>query len=319
MDIYPDWAIGPFEKAAENPVLAPGEAGFDSWAAYNPAVVYAYGEYHMFYRAETLDERDTPYCGTSRIGHAVSRDGRRFNKLGVALDADQPYELPGGLEDPRIAIVDGEYHLLYTAYCYPRVVLCSAVSRDLTHWEKKGPLLKAWTELGRESKSACPVVDPQLRAVKLGGKYHLFTNEVYATSEDFVNWESEPFDASAYSGRLHEVCTAVTDYREPGKDGVVLFVAGGLDSLCPERKLFYAITECLLSRDNLRRRVAQLDFPVIEARHPYEKSLARLTGEAARGTIFLDSVFIRDGLWHAYYGASDMCVGAAFALGGYIE
>ncbi len=316
MDAYPEWAIGPFSKAAENPVLEPGESGFDSWAAYNPAVIYAFGKYHMFYRAETLKERDTSYCGTSRIGLATSTDGRRFVKQGVVLDADQPYELPGGLEDPRIAIVDGEYHLLYTAYCYPRVVLCSAVSKDLVRWEKRGPLLKTWTELGRESKSACPVVDPNLRAVRIGGKYHLFTNQVYATSEDFVHWDCEPFEAAKYSGKFHEVCTAITDYRDPGKDDIVLFVAGGLDALCPERKLFYAVTECLLSRKDLRRRVNQLDFPVIAAEHSYEKSLFRLTGDAARGTIFLDSVFRRDGLWHAYYGASDMCVGAAFAKEG---
>ena len=313
MNKFPEWAIGPFVKAEENPVLIPGETGFDSWAAYNPAVIYAFGKYHMFYRAETLDEKDTPYCGTSRIGLAISEDGLHFEKLGLVLDADQPYELPGGVEDPRIVIVDGVYHLLYTAYCFPRVVLCSAVSTDLIHWKKRGPLLKTWTDSGKESKSACPVVDPELRAVKINGKYHMFTNEVYATSEDFVHWDCEPFDAAAYSGGLHEVCTAITDYREPGKDDIVLFVAGELNALCPKRNLFYAVTECLLSRKNLRRRIGQLDFPVIAAKHPYEKSLVRLTGDAVRGTIFLDSVFRRNGRWHAYYGASDMVVGVAFS------
>ena len=313
MDRYPGWAIGPFIKERDNPVLVPGEKGFDSWAAYNPAVIYAFGEYHMFYRAETLDERDTPYCGTSRIGLATSPDGRHFVKQGMILDADRPYELPGGLEDPRIAIVGDEYHLLYTAYRFPDVVLCSAVSRDLRHWVKLGPLLKSWTDAGKQSKSACPVVDPQLRAVQINGKYHLFTNEVYATSPDFTHWQCEPFEASAFSGRLHEVCTAITDYQTPGKDNVVLFIAGTLDKLCPERRLFYAVTQCLLERDNLKNRLAALDFPVIAAEHPYEKSLARLSGEADRGTIFLDCVFRHEGLWHAYYGASDSCVGAAFA------
>ena len=52
----PEWAIGPFEKAIENPVLTPGKEGFDSWTAYNPAVVYAFGGYHMFYRAESRDD-----------------------------------------------------------------------------------------------------------------------------------------------------------------------------------------------------------------------------------------------------------------------
>jgi len=311
----PAWAIGPFEKAMENPVLTPGKEGFDSWTAYNPAVVYAFGEYHMFYRAETRDEQDTPYCGTSRIGYAVSKDGRHFEKKGMILDAEDPWELPGGCEDPRIVIVDGVYHLLYTAYSVygsPHVTMCSAVSRDLKHWEKKGPMFPHLHEQGIKTKSACVVVNPGLEAVKIDGKYHMFTNEIYAVSDDFVHWDTQPVKASQYSGRLHEVCTAITDYKNPGEDDIVLFVAGNLSNLCPERDLFYAITECLLDRHDPRKRIAELKEPVIFADQPFEKSLERLSGDAVRGTIFLDSVFRHEGVWHAYYGASDLQVGAAF-------
>lgn len=311
----PDWAIGPFEKAAENPVLTPGKEGFDSWTAYNPAVVYAFGEYHMFYRAESKDDQGTVYCGTSRIGYATSRDGRHFEKHGMILDAQDPWELPGGCEDPRIVIVDGVYHLLYTAYSVdgsPVVTMCSAVSTDLKHWEKKGPMFPELHARGQNTKSACVVVNPQLEAVRIDGKYHMFTNEIYATSEDFVHWDTCLFEASEYSGSLHEVCTAITDYQHPGEDDIVLFVAGNLTKLCPERDLFYAITECLLDRHNPLKRIAELKEPVIFADQPFEKSLERLTGDAVRGTIFLDCVFRHNGIWHAYYGASDLQVGAAF-------
>lgn len=308
---FPKWAIGPFEKPAENPVLTPTEGTFDSWAAYNPAVIRKDGLYHMFYRAETNDERGTPHYGTSRIGYATSQDGLHFEKKGLLLDADQPYELPGGLEDPRIVIAEGKYHLLYTAYMFPAVHMCSAVSDDLIHWEKKGPMFPREFAAGIESKSACVVVNPALEAVKISGLYHMFTNELYATSPDFVNWTCEPFHASAFSGSLNEVCTAITDYKEPGKDDIVLFIAGNLDKTCPDHDLFYAITECLLRRDNPKDRIATMDEPVIRAEHPFEKSLVRLSGDAKKGTIFLDSVF-RDGdTWRAYYGASDMNVGVA--------
>jgi len=264
MNIYNTWSIGSFKKSLHNPVLTPDATGFDSWAAYNPAVVYAFGKYHMFYRAEDLAEKNTEHSGTSRIGYAVSGDGEHFIKKGLILDADQPYELPGGLEDPRIVIVDGTYHLLYTAYCYPKVVLCSAVSADLIHWEKKGPLFKEWTQQGKESKSACVIVNPELEAVKINGKYHMFSNEVYATSEDFVNWNCESYFASEYSGHYHEVCTAITDYQNPGYDDIVLFVAGDLNKLCPEENLFYGITECLVSRNNPKVQIANLKFPVLK-------------------------------------------------------
>ncbi len=311
-----EWAIGPFTKSSCNPVLTPGETGFDSWAAYNPAVIYADGLYHMFYRAETTDERDTPYCGTSRIGYAVSDDGEHFTKKGIILDADEEYELPGGLEDPRIVIANGEYHLLYTAYHYPKVILCRAVSRDLIHWQKKGPVFREWTQQGRQSKSACVVVNPQLEAVKIDGKYRMFTNEVYAESEDFENWVCESFDAAEYSGTFAEVCTAITDYKNPGSDDIVLFVAGNLSRVCPERNLFYAVSECLLERNHPKHRIAELHEPVIFAEHEFERSLFRLSGDAVKGTIFLDSVFRKDGVWHMYYGASDSNVGAAFCAEG---
>ncbi len=313
MSAFPKWAIGPFTKPKENPVITPTDGTFDSWAAYNPAVILKDGVYHMYYRAETTAEKGTVYCGTSRIGYATSSDGLHFEKKGLLLDADQPYELPGGMEDPRIVIAEGKYHLLYTGYMFPKVFMCRAVSDDLIHWEKKGPMFPDEYALGHESKSGCVVVNPSLEAVKINGLYHMLTNEVYATSPDFEHWTCEPFFASEFSGHLHEVCTAITDYREPGKDDIVLFIAGSLDKICPDHDLFYAVTQCLVKRDDPRIRLDTLHVPVIQAEHDYEKSLVRLTGDAKKGTIFLDSVFRANNVWHAYYGASDMNVGAAFA------
>lgn len=313
MSNLPKWAIGPFTKVTNNPVIAPTENTFDSWAAYNPAVIYKNGLYHMYYRAETNAEKGTPHYGTSRIGYATSTDGTHFAKQGLLIDADQPYELPGGLEDPRIVIAEGKYHLLYTAYKFPDVHMCRAVSDDLIHWEKKGPMFPKEFANNQESKSGCVIVNPELHAVKINGLYHMFTNELYATSPDFENWTCEPFFASKFSGRLNEVCTAITDYDKPGEDDIVLFIAGTLDKICPDYDLFYAVTECLLKRDDPRVRLDTLHEPIIKAEHDYEKSLLRLSGDAKKGTIFLDSIFKANDIWHAYYGASDMNVGAAFA------
>lgn len=110
--LYPEWAIGPFEKPVDKPVLWPSEKGFDSWAVYNPAVAVKDQVFYMFYRAETREEANTPYLGTSRIGMAVSQDGIHFEKAGdtPVIDADQPLELPGGCEDPRICRVGDMWH-----------------------------------------------------------------------------------------------------------------------------------------------------------------------------------------------------------------
>lgn len=181
--LYPEWAIGPFEKPVDKPVLWPSEKGFDSWAVYNPAVAVKDQVFYMFYRAETRKEANTPYLGTSRIGMAVSQDGIHFEKAGdvPVIDADQPLELPGGCEDPRICRVGDMWHLIYGAYHYPQeVYLCHAVSQDLIHWQKKGPLLVDGEGRPVPSKSAAILSDPQGNAVQIDGKYVLYANECVA-------------------------------------------------------------------------------------------------------------------------------------------
>lgn len=315
---WPQWAIGPFEKHPGNPVLSPSEKGFDSWAAYNAAVVVHDDLFHMYYRAESRDEADTPYCGTSRIGLAVSTDGLAWTRPFDAplLDATEAWEIPGGCEDPRIVKVGAVWHLLYTGYCWPKgVVLCDAVSEDLLRWEKRGPVFPRETLGGVHSKSACPVCDPAGNAVKIDGRYVMYTNEQLAFSDDFERWEVEPLRAAAFSGRLNEVCVAVTDHRAPGRDDIVLFVAGTLDRIDGAGDRFYAVGEALMSRHDPRERLEVLPAAVLAAEHPFERSIERLSmvPDAGKGCIFLCSLFRHDGRWWMYYGAADRYVGLATA------
>lgn len=315
---YPPWAIGPFEKHAANPVLSPSERGFDSWAVYNAAVAVHDGFFHMYYRAESLDEADTPYCGTSRIGLAVSADGVAWTRPFTAplIDATDAWEVPGGCEDPRIVKVGSVWHLLYTAYFWPKgVVLCYAVSSDLLRWEKRGPVFPRETLHGVHSKSACPVCDPSGNAVRIDGRYVLYTNDQLALSDDFEHWDVEPLRAAAFSGRLNEVCVAVTDHRSPGRDDIVLFVAGTLDRVPGAGDRFYAVGEALMSRKNPRERLDVVPGAVLAAAQPFERSTERLhmVADAAKGCIFPCSLFRHAGRWWMYYGAADREVGLATA------
>lgn len=317
---YPKWAIGPFKRLVDRPVLCPSEKGFDSWAVYNPAVAVKDDVFYMFYRAETREEADTPYLGTSRIGMAVSQDGIHFEKVGdtPVIDADQPLELPGGCEDPRICRVGNTWHLIYGAYHYPgEVYLCHAVSQDLLHWEKKGPLLVDGEGKPVPSKSAAILSDPQGNAVRIHGKYVLYANECVAYSVDFTEWEIVHLEVSAFSGSLHEVCVALTDYKNPGEDDILLFFAGNFSKI-QEKDYFYAIGEALFSRENPEVRKDYLPYPVLHGELPFEKMSDRLAivPESAKGTLFLDSVICRNGIWYAYYGCSDQFVGVSVAQEG---
>lgn len=316
---YPNWAIGPFEKPINKPVLSSSEKGFDSWAVYNPAVVYHDGKYYLFYRAEDRSESNTPYMGTSRIGLAMSEDGINFEKYGnnPIIDADMELELPGGCEDPRICRVNDQWYMLYSAYNYPRhVYIFYATSKDLIHWVKKGSLLHDGEGKALATKSAAILSDPEGNAVKINGKYVLYTNEYIAYSEDFLHWDTKPFDAVGFTGSLNEVCVAITDYNKPGEDDILLFFAGNFSRI-QEKDYFYAIGEALFSRQNPEIRKNYLVDPVIEATLPFEKVADRLAcvPESKKGTIFLDSVIRRDGKWYAYYGCADQFVGLSVCQG----
>ncbi len=57
-----------------------------------------------------------------------------------AKDAFNNLIIPGGCEDPRIVQTeDGLYVLAYTSWNYKVPRLSIAFSKDLFHWEKKGP------------------------------------------------------------------------------------------------------------------------------------------------------------------------------------
>lgn len=307
------WAIGPFEKLLDAPVLSPSESGFDSWSVYNPAVTIHEGKFYMFYRAEDRAESETPYMGTSRIGLAISEDGIHFEKYAgnPIIDAEAELEIPGGCEDPRICRVGDTWYMLYSAYHYPEhVYIFYATSKDLIHWEKKGSLLFDENGNPLPTKSAAIVCDPYGNAAKVNGKYVLYTNSHLATSEDFLHWEAERFDAVGFTGRLNEVCVALTDYQTPGEDDILLFFAGNFSKI-QEKDYFYAVGEALFSRENLKECKDYLKYPVIEATLPFEKVADRLAcvPESVKGTIFLDSVFKHEGKWYAYYGCADEFVG----------
>ncbi|MEK8168834.1 hypothetical protein NKH77_00500 [Streptomyces sp. M19] len=87
----------------------------------------------LLYRAQ--DEKKT-----SSVGLAWSDDGITFQRRPEpVLAPTEPYEQPGGCEDPRVVRIDGTYYLTYTGYDGTSALLCLATSTDLVHWENTGP------------------------------------------------------------------------------------------------------------------------------------------------------------------------------------
>jgi len=215
-EVRHDWQIGPFARCGEVLAQQP-EVSFTcpvlgtsvAWAAkdvFNPAAVVRDGKVYLLFRGE---DSVGPYGGTSRIGLAVSDDGITFQVepepvLFPACDAWQPWEWPGGCEDPRLVeSPDGGYVCLYTAFDGKYSSLFVATSTDLVHWEKSGPAFAVSPYVRRWSKSGAIVTrahEGRLVAAKVNDRYLMYWGEgtcFAATSPDLVRWTPVEFDAGS--------------------------------------------------------------------------------------------------------------------------
>lgn len=239
----PDWAIGPFQKAdgltfrLTDQWEDPTGIGWSSESIFNPSIIEDDGELVMFYRASPRKESTSSRIGMARYG----ADGWVDSAANPVIYPTLANELLG-CEDPKIYRAEGRWFLFYNGIFpvtagdraafpspgYPvETVGCDvnlAVSDDLVHWEKLGPILdhefsRLW------AKGAVIARDPAGNAVRVDGSYLMFISEgcngraTVGRSDDMVTWRfaEQPYLSLAeLGGHLHEVACAVVGHR-PGE------------------------------------------------------------------------------------------------------
>ena len=212
-----DWALGPFTRHP-GAIIDPDESlvftcpvtGEETaWAAkdvFNPGAVVRDGRVHLLVRCE---DRVGRYQGVCRIGLATSDDGITFvvepePVLFPDDDPWQPWEWPGGCEDPRVVEdPDGGYVAYYSGFDGRTSTLMVATSTDLRSWQKHGPAFTGTAHVRRLSKSGSVVTevrDGRLVAGRIGDRYWMYWGEGVcwaATSDDLVHWTPVEFDVGA--------------------------------------------------------------------------------------------------------------------------
>lgn len=339
-----DWTFGPFIKpAGANPIITPDRATvfrspisdsvvrWQEYATFNPAAAVHDGKIVLLYRAEDATGDSTIGHHTSRLGMAESTDGLHFTRRAEPVlfpdrDAQQQYEWPGGVEDPRIvASPDGGYVLTYTEWNRDVPRLAVATSRDLVHWDKHGPAFAkaaGGKYLGTESKSGAiltRVDGDRLVATRVNGKYWMYWGVPrvrVATSDDLVWWtpveddDGHPlevlaprpgyFDSWLVEGGPPAILTA--------RGIVVLYNAGNSDrngdATIPAKA--YSGGQALFDAKDPVRLIARSNQPFIRPTEPYER-----TGQYAAGTTFVEALVPFKGRWFLYYGTADSRVAVA--------
>jgi predicted GH43/DUF377 family glycosyl hydrolase len=301
---FPDWAIGPFTRYQDNPVLVPEGNGWESANAYNPAVIRRGGEFCMLYRGENKDPRLFKNL-RSQIGLAWSDDGIHWEKYehNPVIRAEWEIELPGGVEDPRLIKHNGTYYAYYTAYNYydkPDIVkLCVATSKDLINWKKHGPIFGE-----RKMKNAAVLVDPQSNPVKINGKFVMYSSvdaEPYISySVDLIHWELKKLDQVKFPEGFSpwEFCIALTDY-EPSGENIIVFLGGRLNGGPNSERWHYALGQTLFKKDDPEKLVDIMEEPFLIPHLDYE-----LSG-FVNYTLFFETILRHDDKWWIWYGGAD--------------
>ena len=336
--------LSSFYKPVDHPVLRHDSTAifFDSlknetvrWKkadVFNPAAIVRNDTIYVLSRCE-----DNPAAAlggrTSRIGISASLDGLHFTSynqpvLYPAKDSFQVYDFPGGCEDPRIAETeDGRYVLAYTSWNYKVPRLSIAFSKDLFHWEKKGPAFgKAYNHrfLDTASKSASMItkmVHNKPVLASINGKYWMYWGEHFvnlAWSENLYDWY--PLLDSA--GSLKK--TLVTrpglfdsDLDECGPPalitdkGILLIYNGknangkeAADPSLPEGT--YSVGSVLFDLKDMETVISRPDKPFLKPTLPHE-----ISGQYAAGTTFSEGLVYYKEKWFLYYGTADSFVGVA--------
>lgn len=294
----------PWSRISKQPILQPEGNGFESAGVFNPAVVKQGSKVIMIYRAQDR-------AGTSRLGYASSQDGIHFvQKKSPVLSPEAPYEKDGGVEDPRLVKVGGDYYLTYTGYNKVDAQLCLAKSADLLHWTRLGVIIPAnkgrwnvhWTKSGA------------ILTEKVNGHYWMYwmgdaagengANQMgVAYSDDLVHW-TETLDHPILGHRAGMFDSRVVEPGPPPvmtAKGVLLIYNGGDDNLV------YRTGWALFDKNDPTKVLARAQTPIFSPEEQWEK-----VGQVPN-VVFVEGMLTEAHRWLFYYGGADRNVGVATA------
>lgn len=313
--ILPAWAIGPFSKHPDNPVLAPTPGAWDEGrydgGVHNGSIVRLDNVFHYVYRGERpidIPTRQTEVNYICDIGLARSDDGVHFTK-------DQEYSpffrrgnnRRYSYEDVSLVHWKNTFYLFCNQWDWERPLDCRvsgvflATSPDLQHWERHGIVFPQATRIHR---NGVVLQNPQNEAVQVNGRFVMYINDgLIAHSEDLLHWESQEVVQRWPGG---EGCFALTDHAPERPNDIVLFTGGH------HTGHFYGIGEVLLNKADPGHPIAWLPRPVLHAdpRFPWEDGLSADPPHEPISGLFRDCIFFNgltryDGRWWLYYGGSE--------------
>ncbi len=310
---------------------------FEIGAVLNPGCLEKDGVVHMFYRAIGVKGRST-------IGYCRLKNNEVIERFANPVIVPEYEYEKGGVEDPRIVSLDGDYYMFYTAYDGKNSRVAYAVSKDLEKFEKKGLITPSITYDEAEDI---------FRQSRVREKYRLFESHFKeVVGQDVLLWEKDaylfPKKFNNKFALLHRILPGIQviyfsdfnrltdqywrDYLKHLNRYVVLdpeyrFESRNIGGGCPpietqegwlliyhavedsdEGKVYHAAA-ALLDLEDPTKVLGRLPYPLFSPQEIWEVNIGfSHVGQDIKGVVFPTGALIRDERLYIYYGAADRLV-----------
>lgn len=228
----------------------------------------------------------------SHLRLARSTDGTHFTvDPHPTLFPCLPYE-EYGIEDPRIACIDGTYYITYTAVSRWGIAVGLASTTDFLTFTRHGLIF------GPENK------DVALFPERINGRYYILHRPSTSGVGTLRIWVSESPDLFHWGGHRQLLAKrpGMWDGLRIGAGDTPIKTDAGWLTIYHgvNREHGYCLGALLLNLDDPRQVVARSDTPILTPQAPYER-----IGFYGNVVFTCGSVADEAGMLHIYYGAAD--------------
>jgi predicted GH43/DUF377 family glycosyl hydrolase len=287
------------ERYERNPIIAAADIPFTCNTVFNGSPLKLDDEYLMLLRVEGQH-------GYSLFALARSRDGYEWEvepRPVMTPTTEGPmarYEV-AGIEDPRLTVLDGTIHVLYTAFSGYGPVMALATTEDFHHFERLGIV----SEPGNK--------DGLLFPRKVGGRYARLDRPIgndvgsiwVSFSDDLFHWGGSRVVITPRGGHW--------DSYRVGGSAVPLETEEGWLEIYHGVKMtsggpIYRAGVVLLDLEDPYVVISRSDVPILAPRAEYER-----IGDINNVVFASGAILEPDGTVKVYYGAADTAICVAEA------
>lgn len=289
-----------------NPILAPNKQNpWESRVVMNPCVIYENNNFHMLYRALSLDGITRPngrQYHYSCIGYAKSNDGIDFKRRRQPFIKPE-YDWEGlGCEDARIVKIDDVYFIFYSAISQTetgelKVQIAGATTKDFEQIEKLGVI-------NLEGRGKAASFFPE----KINDKYTFLYTQFADGPESTIFYAQvdsaeQLFDEGEWKkiNKMPLLSPSKNAYRGPELGAPPIKTPDGwLLIYCPESfKKEWFIGAALLDLNNPTKVIAKTTKPLLKPDASYE-----IEGYVDNVAFPEGAIVVGDELY-VYYGGAD--------------